>query len=85
MTWNAHAHINARMNTVYHIRKNVLGVSQAELAEIARTTQASVSRWERGELSPDLEQLLAIRSEVQRRKLKWNDAWFFDAPKVAAE
>lgn len=68
------------MSTVKHLRKDVLKVSQAELAEIAKTTQATVSRWENGELSPDLEQLGRIREEVRRRECVWEDAWFFDAP-----
>ena len=72
-----------RMNTVLHIRKNVLRVSQAALADIANTTQASVSRWEAEELSPDLTQLAAIRAEVKRQGLEWDDAWFFDVPEAA--
>lgn len=55
-----------------------------ELATIASTTQATVSRWEKGELSPDLDQLAAIRAAVIERKLKWNDAWFFSVPERTA-
>lgn len=73
------------MNTVLHLRKNVLKLSQAELAEVAKTTQATVSRWENGELSPDLDQLTRLREEVITRKLTWDDAWFFEAPVQAGE
>lgn len=68
------------MNTVLHLRKNILKLSQAELAEVAKTTQATVSRWENGELSPDLDQLTRLRQEVLSRELTWDDAWFFEAP-----
>ncbi len=71
------------MSTVVHLRKAVLKISQAELAEIAKTTQASVSRWENGELSPDLSQLTLIRDEVIKRGLAWDDTWFFEAPESA--
>lgn len=72
------------MNAVAHVRKSVLKASQMELATIASTTQATVSRWEKGELSPDLDQLAAIRAAVIERKLKWNDAWFFSVPERTA-
>lgn len=73
------------MSTVHHIRKAILDISQADLAAIANTTQASVSRWEKGELQPDLEQLRRIRDAVRQRGLAWEDSWFFDAPAVAAK
>lgn len=72
------------MNTVLHLRKNILKLSQAELAEVAKTTQATVSRWENGELSPDLDQLTRLREEVRKREIDWDDAWFFEAPAVEA-
>lgn len=71
------------MNTIAHIRKTVLKVSQSELAGIAATKQATVSRWETNQLSPDLEQLKSIREEVLRRGLDWDDAWFFATPEAA--
>lgn len=72
------------MNTVLHLRKNILKLSQAELAEVAKTTQATVSRWENGELSPDLDQLTRLREEVRKREIDWDDAWFFEAPAQGA-
>ncbi|MDX1240388.1 helix-turn-helix domain-containing protein [Sinorhizobium medicae] len=72
------------MNTIAHIRKSVLKVSQSELADVAGTKQATVSRWETNQLSPDLEQLKSIREEVLRRGLDWDDAWFFSAPEAVA-
>lgn len=67
-----------RMNALRLIRTNVFRVTQVEMAEIAGTTQATVSRWESGALKPSLLQLKRIRAAAHRRILKWNDAWFFE-------
>lgn len=77
--------MHLRMNAISHIRKSILGVTQSTMAEIADTRQATVSRWETGELLPDIEHMRAIRAEVQRRHLAWDDSWFFDCPGEAAE
>ncbi len=61
------------------IRTHVLGLSQAALAQIAGTTQASVSRWEAGEQHPSHLELSAIRAEIVRRGIDWDDRWFFEA------
>lgn len=68
------------MNPIQHIRKFVLQVSQAELAAMTGTTQATVSRWENGELSPDLAQLASIRRAALEGHREWDDSWFFEAP-----
>jgi DNA-binding transcriptional regulator YiaG len=71
------------MNPLLHIRKDVLKLSQQEMAALTDTTQATVSRWERGELEPSRDQLKAIRAKAFAEGLEWDDAWFF-APKDAA-
>jgi len=69
------------MSAIGHIRKNVLRVSQSELGAIAGVTQATVSRWEAGELNPDLRQMALIRAAARRKKgAGWKDALFFDPP-----
>lgn len=68
------------MGPIEHIRKKILGVSQADLAGIAGTTQATVSRWENGQLEPSRVELALIRDAVARQGLDWNDSWFFEAP-----
>lgn len=70
------------MNVIQHIRKNVLDLTQSEFGAICGAGQGVVSRWEKGELFPDLSQMRAIRAEVLSRDLGWNDAWFFEAPPV---
>ncbi|MEN6306015.1 MAG: helix-turn-helix domain-containing protein [Armatimonadia bacterium] len=64
------------------IRKVVLGISQAEMASLTETTQATVSRWEKGELEPDRQQMGAIRAAAAARGIEWRDEWFFDAASI---
>lgn len=73
------------MSTLLHIRKDVLAISQAEMAAIARTSQATVSRWENGELQPDLRQMKRIRAFALERGLGWDDSLFFDLPPAPAD
>lgn len=68
------------MGPIEHIRKSVLGISQADLARIAETTQPTVSRWENGELEPSRAEMARIRSAVAARDIAWSDSWFFEAP-----
>jgi DNA-binding transcriptional regulator YiaG len=71
------------MNPMLHIRKNVFGVPQTEMAEIAAVSQGTVSKWENGALVPDRDELDRIRSEAMRRNLEWDDRWFFEVPEAA--
>jgi hypothetical protein len=73
------------MSMIKHIRKNVFDVSQAVFGEIAGTTQASVSRWETGELTPNHTEMSRIRGEAIRRGLTWDDRWFFEPPPLSEE
>lgn len=66
-----------------HIRTRVFRVTQHEMAAIVGTTQASVSRWEKGQLSPDLAQLGRIREAAAKRGLPWDDSWIFEVPAAA--
>jgi predicted transcriptional regulator len=68
------------MNSLRHIRKTILGISQAEMAEVADVSQGTVSKWERGELCPSHGELTRIREEAIRRGVSWNDSWFFEKP-----
>ena len=73
------------MHPIEHIRKNVLGISQAALAGIAGVNQATVSRWEAGEYEPNRDELARIRDEARARGIAWNDRWFFETPAPADE
>ncbi len=68
------------MNPMLHIRKQIFGVPQTEMAEIAGVSQGTVSKWETGSLAPDRTELERIRNEAARRNLDWDDRWFFELP-----
>jgi DNA-binding transcriptional regulator YiaG len=72
------------MGPIEHIRTKILKITQTELGAIASTTQASVSRWEKGESEPDRTEMEAIRAEVIARGHAWEDSWFFEVPSEAA-
>lgn len=67
------------MGQMHHIRKQLFRLTQAEMAALAGVSQATVSRWENGELEPGRDDLAKIRQEAIRRGLQWDDALFFDA------
>ena len=71
------------MTPMLHVRKQVLGLTQAEFAAVASVSQGTVSKWENGELEPSREELALIRDEARRRGIDWDDCWFFDAPAVS--
>ena len=70
------------MNAVAHIRKNVLGLSQMAVAELTGVAQATVSRWEKGELSPNLRELGILRDAAKAKGADWDDRWFFEPPEA---
>ena len=69
------------MKPIEHIRRFVFDVSQSAFAEIAGTTQPSVSRWEQGLQEPDLSEMERIRQAALKRRLSWDDRLFFEIPK----
>lgn len=73
------------MTPLEHIRKNLFDVSQSAFGEIAGTTQATVSRWEKQELEPGRAEMANIRSEAIRRGIAWDDRLFFEAPTPSHE
>lgn len=65
------------MNAIRFIRCEVFRATQAEMAAIAGTQQATWSRWESDQLRPSLEHARRIRAEALRRGLAWDDSWLF--------
>ncbi len=55
------------MNAIRNLRENVLKLTQAQLASLTGVSQATVSRWERDELSPSLDELRRIKAKYGRR------------------
>lgn len=73
----------AAMRPIEHIRKVVFDVSQDAFGEIAGVNQSTVSRWEKGEQEPSRIEMDRIRAEAIKRKLPWDDRWFFESPRAA--
>lgn len=73
------------MTPIAYIRTKVFDLRQTPFAEVAGTTQATVSRWENGELEPSRDNLDRIRGAALERGLPWDDRWFFEVPLVEAE
>lgn len=72
------------MHPITHIRSKVFGLTQAAFAEVAGTTQPTVSRWENGEFEPNRDEMARIREAAIERDLPWDDRLFFEAPEEAA-
>lgn len=67
------------MTSFRHIRRDVLGLTQTQLAGALNVTQAAVSQWESGKGSPTLENIRRLRAFAIGQGAPWNDAWIFDA------
>lgn len=65
------------MNAWQTIREKVFKCSQHEMAQIARVTQPTISKWENGLQVPLSTALKHIRTEAARRGIPWDDKWFF--------
>lgn len=66
------------MTPIARIRQEVFKVPQAAFADIAGTTQPTVSRWENGELAPGAIEMGRIREAAREQGLQWDDRWFFE-------
>ena len=71
------------MNPVHHIRKNVLAMTQEQLASALGVTQASVSRWEALGTFP-AEHQMHIRT-LAGGVPGWSDTLFFEAPEAGSD
>lgn len=73
------------MRPIERIRRSVFDVSQTVFGEIAGTTQASISRWEKGGQKPSLDEMARIRAAARARNIEWDDRWFFEIPETSRE
>lgn len=81
---NAYAYIYEDMRRIEAIRRKVLKVTQAEMADIAGVKQATISRWEEGKFTPSLSYIMAIKAAVADRAeaagfaSPWKDEWLVE-------
>ena len=68
------------INSMRHIRKNILDMTQDEFANLTGASQAAVSQWENDNLQPNRDAMGRIRAYVMDRGLPWDDSWFFETP-----
>jgi transcriptional regulator with XRE-family HTH domain len=73
------------MLPIAHIRNSIFKITQAQFAQIAGASQATVSRWENGELMPNSANLDRIRQAAKANNIAWNDTWFFVTPEPEPE
>lgn len=73
------------VDPIKYVRDEVLQITQAQLAEIAGVTQATVSRWEKGQLEPGRGELRRIKQAVLDKGAAWDDRWVFEVPAAARE
>lgn len=57
-------------------------MNQTAFGKVAKVSQATICRWERGEFEPGRDNLEHIRSAALERGLEWEDALFFVAPRM---
>lgn len=70
------------MNIMKAVRQR-LNLRQVEMAVIAGVTQATVSRWEKGQWEPNRDELARIRNHAISNGSSWKDAYFFNAAEPA--
>lgn len=68
------------MRQILFLRHKIFKANQAEFARMAQVSQATVSRWENGEGSPSLENIIALRKAAARKGIAWDHEWLFSPP-----
>jgi len=70
-----------RTTPAKHIRECVFGIrTQSEFADLLGYEQATVSRFENG-MPFSSGAMKRIRELAAKRAIKWDNNWFFEAPK----
>ena len=65
----------SQLNMMRFLRKKVLRMTQEEMAELTGVNQATVSRWETGDLEPSIGQIRLVREAAIAAGVEWNDRW----------
>jgi transcriptional regulator with XRE-family HTH domain len=68
------------MNALLFIRKHVLRTLQGDIAAITQVAPSTVSRWEAGQIQPNLDEIARLREACLHRVGAWDEDWLFDPP-----
>lgn len=68
------------MNPIRHIRTRVFRMTQITFASAIGIGQPALSRIEQDLRRLDYPKMQRIRTAAKRRRLEWNDSWFFEVP-----
>jgi DNA-binding transcriptional regulator YiaG len=72
--------MNLAMNRMLFIRETVFGCeTQADFAKLLGVSQGTVSKWEGG-AEPGYSAMALIREKARKKRIPWNDSWFFEKP-----
>lgn len=69
---------------MHTIRKEILKLSQKEMADLTGVAQTTVSRWETGVLAPNRDEMIRIRQAAKDKGASWSDTLFFEIGESAA-
>jgi transcriptional regulator with XRE-family HTH domain len=73
--------MSTKKATAQFIREDVFGVkTQKAFGELLGYDQATISRFESGARRLNVEAQHRIRAAAKKRRINWNDTWFFEAP-----
>lgn len=68
------------------IREDVFCIaSQKDFGNLLKYSQAQISRLENGTRQLSREAQERIRAAAKRRRIDWNDQWFFEVPQVSRQ
>lgn len=70
----------SKMHPLHYVRVHVFELTQVEYAKALGVSQQTVSRWDTGKADPPRSSLMKIRDLARKRKISWDDSWFFVVP-----
>lgn len=73
--------MSASKTPARYIREDVFGIKcQRVFGDLLDYSQAQISRFENGERRLSAEAQERIRAAAKRRKIEWDNRWFFEVP-----
>jgi transcriptional regulator with XRE-family HTH domain len=76
--------MSAQKNPAQFIREDVFGCkTQKAFADLLGYPQNTISRFEKGTRRLTIEAQNRIRAAAKKRRIKWDNNWFFEVPREA--